>query len=59
MDAALWQVTMWRGEGVRVPVSINISGANLEEEDFVQRLKQGLERICRRRRSSLNSPKAR
>jgi EAL domain-containing protein (putative c-di-GMP-specific phosphodiesterase class I)/GGDEF domain-containing protein len=44
MDAALWQVTMWRGEGVRVPVSINISGANLEEEDFVQRLKQGLER---------------
>jgi EAL domain-containing protein (putative c-di-GMP-specific phosphodiesterase class I) len=27
-----------------VPVSINISGANLEEEDFVQRLKQGLER---------------
>jgi EAL domain-containing protein (putative c-di-GMP-specific phosphodiesterase class I)/GGDEF domain-containing protein len=44
MNAALWQVTMWRGEGVRVPVSINISGGNLEEEDFVQRLKQGLER---------------
>jgi EAL domain-containing protein (putative c-di-GMP-specific phosphodiesterase class I)/GGDEF domain-containing protein len=44
MDAALWQVTMWRGEGVTVPVSINISGANLEEEDFVQRLKDGLER---------------
>ena len=44
MDAALWQVTLWRSEGVNVPVSINISGANLEEEDFVQRLKRGLER---------------
>ncbi len=44
MDAALWQVTVWRSEGVNVPVSINISGANLEEEDFVQQLNRGLER---------------
>jgi EAL domain-containing protein (putative c-di-GMP-specific phosphodiesterase class I)/GGDEF domain-containing protein len=44
LDAALWQVTIWRSEGVDIPVSINISGANLEEEDFVQRLTDGLER---------------
>ncbi len=44
MGAALWQITLWRGEGVTVPVSVNISGANLEEEDFVERLKQGLAR---------------
>ena len=44
LEAALGKLRLWRAEGIEVPISINISGANLEEEDFVQRLKAGLER---------------
>lgn len=38
VDAALRQASAWKTRGVYVPLSVNISAANLEEVDFVQRI---------------------
>lgn len=35
---AIRQVLAWRREGVDVPVSVNVSAANLEEHDFAERM---------------------
>jgi EAL domain-containing protein (putative c-di-GMP-specific phosphodiesterase class I)/GGDEF domain-containing protein len=44
LDNALAQAASWREEGLGHGFSINISAANLEEEDFAQRLKDALDR---------------
>ncbi|TCQ01647.1 EAL domain-containing protein (putative c-di-GMP-specific phosphodiesterase class I) [Rhizobium sp. PP-F2F-G36] len=38
LDAALRQARLWKNQGLTVPMSVNISAANLEEEDFVDRI---------------------
>lgn len=35
---ALKQIASWRSEGLMLPISINVSVANLEQHDFAQRL---------------------
>src|SRR5665811_812131 len=42
IEAALSQTTAWRDRGLDLRVSINVSVANLEEEDFVDRLRAAL-----------------
>jgi len=44
IEAALSQTTAWRDRGLDLRVSINVSVANLEEEDFVDRLRAALDR---------------
>jgi EAL domain-containing protein (putative c-di-GMP-specific phosphodiesterase class I)/GGDEF domain-containing protein len=38
IDAALAQIAAWRGKGIDVPVSINVSAPDLEDEGFAGRL---------------------
>ena len=38
LDEALHQVNLWKDRGIKIPMSVNISAANLEEEDFVERV---------------------
>ena len=42
LDAAFGQLAAWRRAGLELPLSINVSAANLEEEDFAQRVRLGL-----------------
>jgi len=44
IDAALHQVTLWRAAGLELPVSVNISGRQLQQADFVVRLQAILAR---------------
>lgn len=44
IEAALSQTSAWRGRGLRLRVSVNVSVTNLEEEDFVDRLRAALDR---------------
>lgn len=38
VDAALRQSSLWKASGIHIPLSVNISAANLEEVDFVQKI---------------------
>lgn len=38
IDNALTQVEIWRASGLNLPVSVNVSGSHLLQEDFVPRL---------------------
>lgn len=38
LDAALRQASVWKSFGINIPISVNISAANLDEPDFVQRI---------------------
>lgn len=38
VDAALRQSSLWKASGMHIPLSVNISAANLEEVDFVQKI---------------------
>jgi EAL domain-containing protein (putative c-di-GMP-specific phosphodiesterase class I) len=42
LDAALRQASLLKSRGVIIPVSVNISAANLDEPDFVQRVQLAL-----------------
>ncbi|HUU24874.1 MAG TPA: EAL domain-containing protein [Methyloceanibacter sp.] len=42
IEAALSQITAWRERSIDLPVSINVSVTNLEEEDFADRLRSAL-----------------
>ncbi len=44
IDAALHQVALWRAAGLELPVSVNISGRQLQQADFVARLQAILAR---------------
>ena len=44
IEAALAQMSAWGKEGVRLPVSVNVSGHDLQREDFVGRLRGLLEK---------------
>jgi len=41
-DTALAQIRAWHLSGLRIPIAINISAANLEEEDFATNLELAL-----------------
>lgn len=38
LDAVLTQIGRWRDAGLDIPLSINVSAANLDERDFAQRV---------------------
>ncbi len=38
VDAALRQSSVWKASGIHIPLSVNVSTANLEEIDFVQKI---------------------
>ncbi len=40
IDAALSQMASWRGVGVDLPVSVNVSAHQLQQADFVERLRE-------------------
>lgn len=42
LDAAMDQLAQWQGNGLDVPLSVNISAANLVETDLIQRIQLGL-----------------
>jgi len=42
IEAALSQITAWRDRNIDLPVSVNVSVTNLEEEDFADRLRSAL-----------------
>jgi EAL domain-containing protein (putative c-di-GMP-specific phosphodiesterase class I)/GAF domain-containing protein len=42
LDAAFDQLARWSASGITIPMSINISAANLVEVDFIQRIQLGL-----------------
>lgn len=42
LDGALRQAAAWRAQGLELKLSVNMSAANLEEADFVERLHAGL-----------------
>ena len=44
IEAALTQLDIWRSRGLDLQVSVNVSVANLEEEDFADRLRAALDR---------------
>jgi diguanylate cyclase (GGDEF)-like protein/PAS domain S-box-containing protein len=44
IEAALEQMGIWRGEGLVLPVSVNVSGRQLQSPGFVQRLSDALAR---------------
>jgi len=44
LDTALTQVGVWREAGLRLPVSVNIDAMQLEQPDWVDRLKERLKR---------------
>jgi diguanylate cyclase (GGDEF)-like protein/PAS domain S-box-containing protein len=39
---ALAQIAAWRGEGLDLPVSVNVSARHLQQSDFVERLRERL-----------------
>ncbi|MDD2800387.1 MAG: EAL domain-containing protein [Methylococcales bacterium] len=39
IDSALTQMEIWRAEGLSIPVSVNISARQLQQSDFVERLR--------------------
>lgn len=44
LEAALVQLAEWKAAGIAVPLSINVSGSNLEESDFADRVAAALHR---------------
>jgi EAL domain-containing protein (putative c-di-GMP-specific phosphodiesterase class I) len=42
MDSALAQAAVWRKAGMRMRVAINVSGYQMRQDDFAQRLERGL-----------------
>jgi diguanylate cyclase (GGDEF)-like protein len=42
LDAALKQAAAWRGAGLRLRVSVNLSGVQFRQDDFAARLERGL-----------------
>lgn len=44
IEAALEQMEHWRSDGLILPVSVNVSGRQLQSADFVQRLSEALAR---------------
>lgn len=43
IGTALAQLAQWHGQGLHIPVSVNIAAYHLIQDDFVQRLQQHLE----------------
>ena len=43
LETALAQVEAWQAEGLQLPVSVNLSAAQLQQGDFVEQLRQLLE----------------
>jgi len=44
IEAALTQAAAWKSDGLDLGISINVTAANLEEENFAQRLQAALDR---------------
>jgi diguanylate cyclase (GGDEF)-like protein len=44
IEAALTQMEVWQGQGLAVPVSVNVAGRQLQSPQFVQRLSEALAR---------------
>ena len=44
LDAALRQTRAWKNTGLHMPLSVNVSAANLEEEDFAEQVGLALRR---------------
>ena len=44
IDTALAQIEAWRGEGLSIPVSVNVGALQLQQPDFVSRLRELLAR---------------
>lgn len=44
MEQALAQARTWRGEGLEVPISVNIAARHFEEPDFVEQVRYALVR---------------
>ncbi len=42
IDTALEQMAAWHQEGLEIPVSVNIGGRQLQQEDFVKKLAESL-----------------
>jgi diguanylate cyclase (GGDEF)-like protein/PAS domain S-box-containing protein len=42
IDSALSQMQRWRAEGLDIPVSVNVGARQLQQTDFVERLRQSL-----------------
>jgi diguanylate cyclase (GGDEF)-like protein/PAS domain S-box-containing protein len=42
IDTALTQMEHWRANGIDIPVSVNVSAMQLQQEDFVERLRARL-----------------
>ena len=42
IHTALAQITTWRAQGLRLPVSVNLAARQLQQSDFVDRLRQVL-----------------
>jgi diguanylate cyclase (GGDEF)-like protein/PAS domain S-box-containing protein len=40
IDTALNQIAVWRAEGLNIPVSVNVSARQLQQTDFVERLRE-------------------
>jgi len=40
INSALDQITAWRAQGLEIPVSVNIGARQLQQQDFVERLRQ-------------------
>lgn len=43
LDTALDQAADWHAQGLKLRISVNVSGANLQEDDFASRLLDGME----------------
>lgn len=48
LDEAIRQAADWRDKGLRMRVAINVSGYQMRQDDFVERLASGLARHCLR-----------
>src|SRR5206468_2762869 len=44
LETALAQIAVWLGEGLRIPVAVNVSMRDLHDSRFATRLGQGLRR---------------
>jgi diguanylate cyclase (GGDEF)-like protein/PAS domain S-box-containing protein len=44
IESALEQMEQWHGDGLNIPVSVNVSGRQLQSSGFVQRLSEALAR---------------
>jgi len=43
IDTALKQIGLWREDGLSIPISVNVGALQLQQENFVQRLKSVLD----------------